>query len=37
MVELIDEYEAERKELDDRGNTAEDGIEILEGKGDFSF
>ena len=30
-VELIEKYENERKELDERGNNAEEGIEILEG------
>lgn len=30
-IELISRYETERKNWDERGNTAEDGIEILEG------
>ena len=30
-IELISRYETERKNWDERGNAAEDGIEILEG------
>ena len=31
-IELISRYESERKDWDERGNAAEDGIEILEGQ-----
>ena len=31
-MELISRYESERKDWDERGNAAEDGIEILEGQ-----